>query len=270
MKRLSVALMFLITFFYLPFPPETQNNPAQLQSPSFSIFLPIVQTKSLRPVFPLNQWTPVGDGIEFQQFGLPDPNNVYVARMDRANPNVFLESSIGSGDLVNGRETVSAMAQRYDGAINHWNNTWGGRNHVVVAINGDYFDPSTGFPQNGMLQSGWYLKRYNDYEGWSGLAWLADRSVFIGQCIVNEPSGQYITFADPEKTQRINAINSPRSEGQLVLYTPQFSRSTQTRLLRCRSHRGAEQPALCHSPRGPGEWPGDGCPPRCRFNPHPI
>ena len=49
---------------------------------------------------------------------------------------------------------------------------------MVVAINGDYFDPPTGYPQNGMLQSGWYLKRYNDYEGWSGFAWLTDRSIF--------------------------------------------------------------------------------------------
>ncbi len=158
MKRLSVALMLFIILFNLPFPPETQNNPVQVQNPIFSIFLPVIQVKSPRTVFPLDQWTSVGDGIEFQQFPLPDPNNVYVARMDRENPNVFLESSIGSGDLVKGRETVSAMAQRYDEAINHWNNTWGGRNHVVVAINGDYFDPSTGFPQNGMLQSGWYFK----------------------------------------------------------------------------------------------------------------
>ena len=58
MKRLSVALMFLITFFYLPFPPETQNNPVQVQNPTYSIFLPVIQGKSPRAVFPFKSVDP--------------------------------------------------------------------------------------------------------------------------------------------------------------------------------------------------------------------
>src|SRR4030067_3150077 len=38
-------------------------------------------------------WELIVPGIEFRQFQLPDPNNVFVVRMDRNNPEVTLESS---------------------------------------------------------------------------------------------------------------------------------------------------------------------------------
>ena len=229
MHSIALAILLLSTIFPVPIPPDHTAIPSPAQTPpSYTLFLPDVQLSRPRLQIGLNEWVNVGEGIDYQQFVLPDPNHVYVARMDRANPTAFLESALGSGDLIAGRETVSGMAQRYDGALNHWEDTWGGTNKVVVAINGDYFDPASGYPQNGMLQSGWYLKRYNDYEGWSGFAWLNDRSAFIGQCIVNPPEGQFVTFANAEKTFQINAINAPRQEGQLVLYTPQYANSTLT------------------------------------------
>ena len=55
-------------------------------------------------------WTQVADGIEYRQYTLPDPNNIFVTRMDRGNLNVTLESCIAQGKLVSGKETVSAMA----------------------------------------------------------------------------------------------------------------------------------------------------------------
>ena len=67
---------------------------------------------------------PVAPGIEYREYQLPDPVNVFVTRMDRSNPQVTLESSIGQGRLSGGGETVSSMAQRYDGAINFWEQTW--------------------------------------------------------------------------------------------------------------------------------------------------
>ena len=64
---------------------------------------------------------PVAPGIEYREYNLTDPkNNVFVARMDRNNPQVIIESSIGQGRLSGGLETVSGMAERYDGAINYW------------------------------------------------------------------------------------------------------------------------------------------------------
>ena len=79
-------------------------------------------------------WTQIANGIEYRQFTLPDPNNIFVTRMDRGNLNVTVESCIAQGKLVSGKETVSGMAARYDQTINYWGQTWGPRNKVVVAI----------------------------------------------------------------------------------------------------------------------------------------
>jgi hypothetical protein len=174
-------------------------------------------------------WTAVAQGIDYQKFTLNDPNNVYVARMARNNDSTILESSIGSGALASGRETVSGMASRYDDALNTWGGTWGQRDRVVVAINGDYFNPGTGYPQNGMVHSGWYDKRYNDYEGWSGFVYGANRDVFIGECVATNPARQTITFANPDaQPQEINELNAPREAGHLALYTPDYASTTLT------------------------------------------
>ena len=197
------------------------------QRPS-KIFMPVIQTSPPSLSDAESDWVRIGSGIEYRKYVLPDPNLVYVARMERANPSVFLESAIGSGELATGRETVSGMAARYDQALNAWGGSWGGRNRVVVAINGDYFNPGTGYPQNGQIQSGWYVKRYNDYEGWSGFAWTVDRQAFIGACVVNPPDGQFITFPDSGQRQAIDSLNAPRQNGQLTLYTPQYASTTLT------------------------------------------
>jgi hypothetical protein len=159
---------------------------------------------------------------------MPGPIIAYVARMDRANPEAFLESSIATGEFATSRETVRGMATRYDEAINYWGGAWGGRNHVVVAINGDYIDKITGQPEKGQVTSGWYAKRFNDYQGESGFAWNLDRSAFIGQCIANSPKKQFITFADESTTQLITGLNIQRGSDDLVIYTPQFSSSAPT------------------------------------------
>jgi hypothetical protein len=173
-------------------------------------------------------WTAVAVGVDYQKWTLDDPNQVYVTRMQRDNPGVTLESAVGSGELATGRETVSDMANRYNDSLSAWGGTWGLRDQVVSAINGDYFNPASGYPQNGMVHSGWYDKRYNDFEGWSGFVWTSDRDPFIGDCVKNDLSRQYITFADGSTTQTIDDLNTPRPAGHLVLYTPDYASSTGT------------------------------------------
>jgi hypothetical protein len=175
-----------------------------------------------------DEWTAVAVGVDYQQFNLSDPNHVYVTRMERSNPDVILESSVGSGELASGRETVSSMAKRYDDSLSAWGGAWGQREHVVAAINGDYFNPGTGYPQNGMIHAGWYDKRYNDYEGWSGFVWSSDRDIFIGACVMTDPARQYITFGDGTTTQQIDELNAPRVAGHLTLYTPDYASTTLT------------------------------------------
>src|SRR4030043_1724257 len=178
-------------------------------------------------------WELIAPGIEFRQFQLSDPNNVFVVRMDRSNPTVTLESSIAQGKLSEGKETVSAMYTRYDQALNYWGGsadppTWGMRNQVIVAINGSYFDLGTGIPQGGQVQSGWYAKRFDDMGGWSGFAWKLDRSAFIGECVSHLPWNQFITYPATANIQRIAHVNDPRGVNELVIFTPQYNSRTGT------------------------------------------
>ena len=173
-------------------------------------------------------WEAVGNGIDFQEFHLPDPINVYVARMDRHNPLVTLDSGIANGLLGHRPETVSDMAQRYDGAINTWRGTWGPSNKVVVAINGSFFYNPSGTPMSGQITSGWYAKRFDDLGGGSGFAWKMDRSVFIGKCVYHRPEKQVVTYLANGVRQRIDGVNLARDTDQLILYTPQFGVNTST------------------------------------------
>ena len=121
-----------------------------------------------------NAWQAVGEGIDYQEFHLPEPNDIYVARMDRANASAILDSGIAQGRISHGTEKVSDMARRYDDAINYWGGNWGQRNKVVVAINGSYFN-AIGAPESGQITSGWYAKRFSDLGGGSGLGYRLDR-----------------------------------------------------------------------------------------------
>jgi hypothetical protein len=171
-------------------------------------------------------------GIEYREYHLPDPNNVFVTRMDRGDLSLALESSIAQGKLSGGTETVSGMASRYDGAINYWDQIWGNSNQVVVAINGFYYDWFSGVPQQGQVHSGWYAKLFDECQSGtvsgSGLSWKLDRSLFIGESSTN-PKREILYYRDNSVFyQEFGGINVPRGEDQFILYTPQFDQHTNT------------------------------------------
>jgi hypothetical protein len=175
-----------------------------------------------------NGWEQVAPGIEYREYQLPDPNNVYVARLDRSNPDVSIESGIAQGKLYSGRESVSGMASRYDESINYVGQTWGNRSQVAVAINGDFFNVSTGVPFGGQIISGWYAKRFQDLGGGSGFVLPLDQSrAFIGECVNHNPAKQIITFPS-NQTLTFDGINVERKDYQVIIYTPQFDANTHT------------------------------------------
>lgn len=182
------------------------------------------------PCSAVAQWTSVAPGIEYREYTLADPNNVFVARMDRDDLNTFIESSIALGRLSGGRETVSGMANRYDDAIGYWGGEWGTRNDVVVAINGDFFDLATGIPTKGQVHSGWYAKRFPDFTigtVCAGFTWQLNRNVFIGECVQHKNSKNFVTYATGA-TQNFTKIGAPPDAHKLSLYTPQFGSQTDT------------------------------------------
>jgi hypothetical protein len=191
-------------------------------------------------------WEPVAEGVEFREFRLAGPNRAFVARMDRLNSNVIIESAIAQGKLVGGKETVSGMVRRYQDALNTWNleawsqsdksieilagsrdvnrSAWGARNQVVVAINGSLHNPSTGVTQGGVIHSGWYAKQYSDTGGKSGFVWKRDRSAFIGECLFHQPENQRVVNLSTGASLQLSAINDLGGRRQLVVYTPQYDR----------------------------------------------
>jgi len=178
-------------------------------------------------------WEVIVPGIDYQKFTLPDPNNVFVVRMDRGNKNLTIESSIAGGKLAEDTETVSGMYYRYDQALNYWGGstispTWGMTNQVVVAINGSYFDGSTGVPWGGLIHSGWYSKRYQDNGGWSGFAWKLDGTAFIGECVFHRPEKQNILYPSTGVIQQFDDLNQIRGENEVIIFTPQYKSRTGT------------------------------------------
>jgi hypothetical protein len=249
----SVQSAFSAQAEELPSPGPTSGAPMKAPQ-AFSLEVPPTpeaqrshHDSPLQPTDPSNGWVSVGPGIEFREFALPDPNAVHVARLARANPQAIIESSIAQGKLSGAFERMSDQASRYDQALNYWgqggDGAWGGRNRVVVAINGSYFDGYTGIAQQGVFHSSWYAKRFDFCQSGSvsgsGFAWRLDRTPFIGGPVSHPADKQVVTYItdqallDPavdlyplDQTQEFQGINVLIEEDQLILYTPQWDSQT--------------------------------------------
>jgi len=180
----------------------------------------LVPTLSPAPAHADGGWEPLIDGISYREFQLAGPNRAYVARMDRANPDLIIDSAIALGQVGAGKETVSQMAPRYDQVLNAWGGTWGSRNRVVVAINGSFYNTSTGVPYSGIVHSGVYSRWYGSLGGSSGFTWTLDREAFIGQCVYHQPEKQALTYVASNATQAINGVDVRGEGNDLVLITP--------------------------------------------------
>ena len=171
-------------------------------------------------------WASVGEGVEYKEFHLPGPNWVYVARMDRHNPNVTLDTMIAQAPGADQRETVSVLAARHDQAINSWNGTWGTRNHVVVAINGSFNDRETGVSYGGAIHGGWYGPWSGNLTGPLNVGWTMDREILLGGCTWLPPEAQVLRYLASGQTQSISGLNVPPQDNQLVMLTPEFTTHT--------------------------------------------
>ncbi len=193
------------------------------------------------------QWTTITSGVDYRVFSQSTPQGttlVYVARMGRADTSVVLDTGLAQGKINGGTETVRNQALRYDDSVSLWglnSSAWGDwRNDVVVAINGDYQNYSTGTglpidpeysvdaPQSGQVLSGWYAKRFRNYTGGSGLSWQLDRELWIGGCMNHQASKQKVAYPGTGTDQNLNGVNTFRDSNELVLFTPQFDARTGT------------------------------------------
>jgi hypothetical protein len=174
----------------------------------------------------LAAWTSVGDGIDYQAFSAAGPNNLYVARMTRSNTNTTIDTTIAYDLMKGATEVVRNQAARQDDAITWWGGSWGQRNKVVVAINGGFYNTSTGVIDGGQIQSGWYAHWFPDRGAFSGFAWKTDRSAFHGQCIDHTAAKVYVRFVSNNATLPIAGINRDPGSSDLVIFTPQYDNQT--------------------------------------------
>lgn len=188
-------------------------------------------------------WETISAGFDYQKFTEAGNTLVYVARMLNGNQNYAFDTMIAGGYLKSanvsyGRETVSGMVSRYNDGLNdyYWK-TWGKRNDIIAAVNGDYWEresypsgPYTGYPLGGQVQSGWFLRRYGGFSGGSGVfvnAWGVPKiggDVWNGD---NPAARQKIVFADSSEAIITN-INLPRGSEDLIVYTRHNGPHTQT------------------------------------------
>lgn len=185
------------------------------------------------PLF--GQWTSVAPGIDYREYAITmsdgKPNKLFVTRMDRSNPSCIIDSTIATGQLRTGRETVPGMATRYDDTINYWGESWGQRSDVVVAINGDGYTSAPG-PTNGQVISGWQAWRWPEYSGGSGFVYKLDRSCFLGGNVRNgNVPGfyyQFIFFANGGNAVPTSINKARDDDNELIVYTTQFAEHTYT------------------------------------------
>lgn len=199
-------------------------------------------------------WQPLAPGVDYRIYrdapNTQDP--IHVARMSRSRadyPDLTLDTLKGYGYLYAwGLEGVAQQARRAEDALNFWGDAgregapfWGKRNRVLVAINGSLLDTTTtadenkitvteaGLPNQGMVQSGWYMDRFQDFQNRSGFVWTLDGRAFIGGCVTHPGDEQAVVLntANPNSELKISGVNVPRSADRGVfLYTPQYGLTT--------------------------------------------
>jgi len=175
------------------------------------------------------QWTQVTPGVEYRKFTLSDPNNVFVTRMDRATTSLMIDTLLSGDTIREGREKVSSMAARAEDTIGYWGQEWGKyRYDVVVAVNADFFNMTTGVPIGGQVLGGWYAKRHSNSTGTSGFAYSLNRGTFIGGCVTHTAGKNKVAYPAKVREQYITDVDRARSTNELILYTPFYDTSTQT------------------------------------------
>ena len=186
----------------------------------------VVQVLPQPPALPPSDWTPVVEGVDYRQYVFPLPNRVFVTRMDLSHPEIILDTSVAQGTLAQGKETVSSMAARSNGALNAWGGVWGPTNRVVAAINGSAYDLATGVPFDGQFQSGWMIQRYAPFSGGSGVAWTRDREAFVGGCLRYNGDPHTVTLLRTGEAAEVDSLNTARDDDGLWMFTSHFASHT--------------------------------------------
>jgi len=151
----------------------------------------------------------VGPGvIKYHHIIESGPWNISIIKIDIRNPWLKFQS-VKAGDKLMAFEKTSSMAAR--------NNSE--EHKVVAAINGDFYNTSTGEQIGSQVANGQLLKATND---WLNIAFDIDKNPIIG---IQNFSGLIIK---DDSIKNISGVNKVRNADELIFYNSFYGSSTST------------------------------------------
>lgn len=151
----------------------------------------------------------VGPGvIQYHHIIDSGPWNISIIKIDIRNPWLKFQS-VKAGDKLMAFEKTSSMAAR--------NNSE--EHKVVAAINGDFYNTSTGEQIGSQVANGQLLKATND---WLNIAFDIDKNPIIG---IQNFSGLIIK---DDSIKNISGVNKVRNADELIFYNSFYGSSTST------------------------------------------
>jgi hypothetical protein len=169
-------------------------------------------------------WTTIGDGIEYQEYTLPDPNNLFVTRLLRSNTNAIIDCTFANG-LLESNQTMPDQCSLYDDTVFFDGRDWGPRYDIVAAINGDFYLKG-GVSRGIRVINGWYASQVNvDPNIFAAFGWIADREpIMLGS--PNASQKMNIAFKSTGDLITVSGINRTPASNELCMFTPQKGLTT--------------------------------------------
>lgn len=205
-------MLLWVSYFECRFPKTSYQARIVRYSFLLLLFLPAVTLRgqNLPNSFDRKE-SNLTDGLIHQQFGLKLDKDTVRVNVLIADLRKISIVSVLAKDQVIGQETVSSMVER-SGALAGVN---GGFSFSNDPWNNFHGDPRDLFVEDGKILSEPLSTR-------SSFAILEDQKPYIGRF-------QWEAYLiHGEDSIRIDGINRQREEGEVILYTPEFSRTTMT------------------------------------------
>lgn len=171
-------------------------------------------------------WTTIGDGIEYQEYTLSDPNNLFVTRLLRSNTKAIIDLTMANGSNAS-NETVPAQVSDNDDSVFFDGDDWGPRYDIIAAVNGDLY-LSGGVSRGIRISNGWYASEINsDANIYGAFGWTTDRQPIMSG-YPNATQTMNITFTASGTSYAISGINTAPASNEICIFTPQNGLTTGT------------------------------------------
>ncbi len=175
------------------------------------VFIIVNQPIKSQIVLDTVQHKQVGPGMFYSKYIVHSiPWSIDVFEADMTNQYFAVETAKAFELLAGGREKTSSMSSRRS-YVGHWS---------VGAINGDFFDLTSGMPTNIQVENGEVLR--NERADYPTVGFNADDKVSISKPYL---TGSLI-LSDSSLT--LNGINVARDDNKLIFYNQFFGASTNT------------------------------------------